>query len=45
MIGFPCNQFGKQEPGSIEEITTFAKEEYGVTFEIYNKIDVNGEQA
>ena len=45
MIGFPCNQFGSQEPGSIEEITTFAKEEYGVTFEIFNKVEVNGEQA
>jgi glutathione peroxidase len=45
VIGFPCNQFGGQEPGSIEEIQAFAEKDYGVTFEIYRKIDVNGQQA
>ena len=44
VIGFPCNQFGGQEPGSAEEIETFCSTTYGVTFPLYEKIDVNGQQ-
>jgi glutathione peroxidase len=43
VIGFPCNQFGAQEPGSAEEIETFCSTTYGVTFPMMEKIDVNGE--
>ena len=43
VVGFPCNQFGAQEPGSAEEIETFCSTTYGVTFPMYEKIDVNGE--
>lgn len=43
IIGFPCNQFGGQEPGSEEEIQTFCKKNYGVTFLLASKIDVKGE--
>jgi glutathione peroxidase len=43
VLGFPCNQFGAQEPGSPEEIATFCSTTYGVTFPIFEKIDVNGE--
>ena len=43
MLGFPCNQFGAQEPGSSEEIATFCSTTYGVTFPMYEKIDVNGD--
>ena len=43
VIGFPCNQFGAQEPGSSEEIATFCSTTYGVTFPMTEKIDVNGE--
>ena len=43
MIGFPCNQFGAQEPGSAEEIQTFCSTTYGVTFPLMEKIEVNGE--
>jgi glutathione peroxidase len=43
VLGFPCNQFGAQEPGSPEEIATFCSTTYGVTFPLYSKIDVNGE--
>ncbi len=42
VIGFPCNQFGKQEPGSAKEIETFCSTTYGVTFPMMEKIDVNG---
>ena len=42
VVGFPCNQFGKQEPGSAEEIETFCTANYGVTFPMFEKIDVNG---
>ena len=42
VIGFPCNQFGGQEPGSAEEIETFCAKNYGVTFPMMEKIDVNG---
>ena len=43
VLGFPCNQFGGQEPGSAEEIKTFCSSTYGVTFPMFEKIDVNGE--
>jgi glutathione peroxidase len=42
VIGFPCNQFGGQEPGTAEEIHTFCSTQYGITFPIMEKIDVNG---
>ncbi len=44
VVGFPCNQFGAQEPGSAEEIETFCSTTYGVTFPMMEKIDVNGDQ-
>ncbi|HEY5112339.1 MAG TPA: glutathione peroxidase [Acidimicrobiales bacterium] len=43
VVGFPCNQFGEQEPGSADEIQTFCSTTYGVTFPMFEKIDVNGE--
>src|SRR4051812_22820088 len=42
VLGFPCNQFGGQEPGTPAEIAEFCDIHYGVTFPIYEKIDVNG---
>ncbi len=45
ILGFPCNQFGAQEAGSNEEIQTFCKLNYGVSFPVMAKIDVNGEEA
>lgn len=45
VLGFPCNQFGDQEPGSAEEIAKFCSLTYDVTFPIFAKIDVNGEAA
>ncbi|MDQ2587015.1 glutathione peroxidase [Saccharothrix yanglingensis] len=42
VVGFPCNQFMGQEPGTAEEIATFCSTTYGVTFPLYEKIDVNG---
>jgi glutathione peroxidase len=45
ILGFPCNQFGGQEPGSEEEIAEFCSINYGVTFPIFAKVDVNGEKA
>ncbi len=45
LVGFPCNQFGKQEPGTSEEIATFCKENYGVTFDMFEKVEVNGDGA
>jgi glutathione peroxidase len=42
VIGFPCNQFGGQEPGSPEEIATFCSATYGVSFPLTEKIEVNG---
>src|SRR5580693_4378201 len=42
VLGVPCNQFGGQEPGSAEEISTFCSSTYGVTFPITEKVDVNG---
>ena len=43
VLGFPCNQFMGQEPGSAEEIATFCSTTYGVTFPLFEKIEVNGE--
>ena len=43
VVGFPCNQFGAQEPGSAEEIETFCSTTYGVTFPMMEKIEVNGD--
>ena len=45
VIGFPCNQFGHQDPGSDEEIVSFCQLNYGVTFQMMKKIDVNGDDA
>jgi glutathione peroxidase len=45
VLGFPCNQFGAQEPGSKEEIAKFCELNYGVKFPMFAKIDVNGSQA
>lgn len=44
VLGVPCNQFGGQEPGTAEEISTFCSSTYGVTFPITEKIDVNGQR-
>jgi glutathione peroxidase len=43
VVGFPCNQFGGQEPGTTEEISTFCSATYGVTFPMTSKVEVNGE--
>jgi glutathione peroxidase len=43
VLGFPCNQFGEQEPGTPEEISTFCSTTYGVSFPLASKIEVNGE--
>ncbi len=43
VVGFPCNQFGAQEPGSADEIETFCSTTYGVTFPMMEKIEVNGD--
>ena len=45
VLGFPCNQFGQQEPGNAEEIANFCKLTYDVDFPIFAKIDVNGDDA
>lgn len=45
VLGFPCNQFGKQEPGSAEEIAEFCQKNYGVSFPMFDKIDVNGDNT
>ena len=45
VLGFPCNQFGAQEPGDAEEIASFCKLTYDVSFPVYGKIDVNGDGA
>ena len=42
VLGFPCNQFGEQEPGSAEEIATFCSATYGVSFPMFEKVEVNG---
>ena len=43
MLGFPCNQFGAQEPGTADEIGSFCQRNYGVSFPMFEKIDVNGD--
>ena len=45
VLGFPCNQFGAQDPGSNAEIASFCQANYGVSFPMMEKIDVNGAQA
>ena len=45
IIGFPCNQFGGQDPGSNEEIGAFCQKNYGVSFPMMAKVDVNGSDA
>jgi glutathione peroxidase len=45
VLGFPCNQFGKQEPGNAEEIKNFCSLTYDVKFPLFEKIDVNGADA
>lgn len=45
VLGFPCDQFGGQEPGTAEEIRAFCDETYGVTFPMFAKVDVNGRNA
>ncbi|MCP1574310.1 glutathione peroxidase [Herbaspirillum rubrisubalbicans] len=45
VLAFPCNQFGAQEPGNAEEIGAFCEKNYGVSFPLFAKIDVNGEHA
>jgi glutathione peroxidase len=45
VLGFPCNQFGAQEPGDAEEIASFCKLNYDVSFPLMGKIDVNGDNA
>jgi glutathione peroxidase len=45
VLGFPCNQFGAQEPGSEAEIGSFCEHNFGVRFPLFAKIDVNGPQA
>ena len=45
VLGFPCNQFGNQEPGSNNEIEEFCTLNYGVTFPMFSKVDVNGDSA
>jgi len=45
VLGFPCNQFGAQEPGNADEIAEFCKVNFGVTFPLMAKVDVNGDNA
>ncbi|HEK9103029.1 glutathione peroxidase [Bacillus pfraonensis] len=45
ILGFPCNQFGGQEPGTEEEITSFCELNYGVSFPMFAKVDVKGDDA
>ncbi len=45
ILGFPCNQFGRQEPGSSGEIATFCEKNYGVSFQMMEKVDVKGPEA
>ncbi|KAL0637979.1 Glutathione peroxidase 2 [Maublancomyces gigas] len=45
ILGFPCNQFGGQEPGTAEDIQNFCTLNYGIKFPVLGKIDVNGEKA
>ncbi|TDK65845.1 glutathione peroxidase [Sapientia aquatica] len=45
VLGFPCNQFGMQEPGDSEKIGAFCEKNYGVTFPLFEKVNVNGDKA
>jgi glutathione peroxidase len=45
VLGFPCNQFGGQEPGAEAQIGAFCEKNYGVTFPLFAKVDVNGDKA
>ncbi len=45
VLGFPCNQFGHQEPGDSTQIATFCKKNFGVDFQMFEKVDVNGKNA
>jgi glutathione peroxidase len=45
VLGFPCNQFGGQEPGSAQQIAEFCATKYDVTFPMFGKVDVNGDNA
>ena len=45
VLGFPCNQFGSQEPGTESEIGAFCEKNYGVSFPLFAKVDVNGDAA
>lgn len=45
ILGFPCNQFGAQEPGTAAEIQNFCTQNYGVSFPMFAKVDVNGDSA
>ncbi len=45
VLGFPCNQFGKQEPGDAAQIGSFCEKNFGVTFPLFEKIEVNGANA
>lgn len=45
ILGFPCNQFGGQDPGSDEEISQFCSKNYGVSFQMFSKVNVKGENA
>ena len=45
VLGFPCNQFGHQEPGDANDIGDFCEKNYGVSFPMFEKIDVNGDDA
>ncbi|HLR03449.1 MAG TPA: glutathione peroxidase [Virgibacillus sp.] len=45
VLGFPCNQFNNQDPGTDDEISEFCQKNYGVSFPMFSKIDVNGENA
>ncbi|MEC7672797.1 MAG: glutathione peroxidase [Actinomycetota bacterium] len=45
VLGFPCNQFGQQEPGSAEEIRCFIADNYDIDFPVFAKVDVNGDNA
>ncbi len=45
VLGFPCNQFGAQEPGTADDIGAFCEKNYGVSFPLFDKVDVNGPRA
>jgi glutathione peroxidase len=45
VLGFPCNQFGQQEPGTSQEIAEFCDSHYGISFPLFEKVEVNGQNA